>query len=89
MDYESTRIETFFDIQLNIKGKKNGETSTHHCHCSTRGGKVQTINITLTSLVLMFLSTACSDRVVPGLCGSGDSGRGEQVRRWRLWPAGE
>lgn len=23
MDYESTRIETFFDIQLNIKGKKN------------------------------------------------------------------
>ena len=24
VDYESTRIETFFDIQLNIKGKKNG-----------------------------------------------------------------
>lgn len=24
VEYESTRVETFFDIQLNIKGKKNG-----------------------------------------------------------------
>ena len=29
VDYESTRIETFFDIQLNIKGKKNGMDSSH------------------------------------------------------------
>ena len=24
VDYESTRVETYFDIQLNIKGKKDG-----------------------------------------------------------------
>lgn len=25
IDYKSTRVETFYDIQLNIKGKKNSE----------------------------------------------------------------
>jgi len=25
VDYESTRVETFFDIQLNIKDKKDGK----------------------------------------------------------------
>ena len=29
VEYESTRIETFFDIQLNIKGKKNGKVISH------------------------------------------------------------
>lgn len=25
IDYKSTRVETFYDIQLNIKGKKNSK----------------------------------------------------------------
>ena len=46
VEYESTRMETFFDIQLNIKGKKNGtytyiwqtklferHIAIHHNHC--------------------------------------------------------
>jgi len=29
IDYKSTRVETFYDIQLNIKGKKNSEYWHH------------------------------------------------------------
>lgn len=28
VDYTSTRIETFYDIQLNVKGKKNSKEFT-------------------------------------------------------------
>lgn len=32
IDYKSTRVETFYDIQLNIKGKKNSkyQKRLHH-----------------------------------------------------------
>lgn len=33
IDYKSTRVETFYDIQLNIKGKKNSEYSERYLRC--------------------------------------------------------
>lgn len=32
IDYKSTRVETFYDIQLNIKGKKNSKCQNWHHH---------------------------------------------------------
>lgn len=36
IDYKSTRVETFYDIQLNIKGKKNSK----YCVCVCTGGRI-------------------------------------------------
>lgn len=33
VDYTSTRSETFYDIQLNIKGKKNSKSINYLKHC--------------------------------------------------------
>lgn len=32
IDYKSTRVETFYDIQLNIKGKKNSKYRNRYHH---------------------------------------------------------
>lgn len=36
IDYKSTRVETFYDIQLNIKGKKSSEYHVCVCDVSVR-----------------------------------------------------
>lgn len=57
VDYQSTRLETFYDIQLNIKGKKNSEFSIiFYAYCYL-----------LFPIVHLFLNRLNSLRIVQGL----------------------